>query len=158
MKLKEKILFFALLAFGFIYMFILGMLYNSITTNAFYFEPFETDMIATAYCTGEITASGEPVREGICAVAREYMGLTALVWTIDDNGKPKDFIGYFECLDTGYGRETGEGQSKIFPDKTKGTIEAGQCIDIYYDNIDKCYDFMELTRGRVYVRFLYAVG
>lgn len=47
-------------------------------------EPFP--ILTTAYCVGKITYSGAPVREGICAVKKEWIGKTALIYT-NNNGE-----------------------------------------------------------------------
>lgn len=46
--------------------------------------------------TGNKTATGIWPYEGICASNREHLGMVAVVWTQD-----MEFIGYFECKDTG---------------------------------------------------------
>jgi len=103
----------------------------------------------TAYCQGEITASGTKVRYGICAVKEEWMGLTAIVYSNED-GKPMELLGIFECLDTGFGRDKdGDGV---------GTIEEGKCIDIYFPTLEECYEWMELTDGKCFIQLVDAKG
>ena len=46
--------------------------------------------------TGNKTADGCIPYEGICASNREHLGQVAIVWTQD-----MEFVGYFECRDTG---------------------------------------------------------
>lgn len=46
--------------------------------------------------TGNKTADGTIPYEGICASNREHLGQVAVVWT-----KDMEFVGYFECRDTG---------------------------------------------------------
>ncbi len=111
-------------------------------------EPFK--ICTTAYCYGEITASGAPVREGICAVKKEWMGNTALVWKCGSDGSMGDFLGFWECLDTGFGGDSdGNGI---------GSIQEGKVIDMYFPTLEGCGEWMELTGGRVYVQLIYAEG
>lgn len=110
-------------------------------------EPFA--MHTTAYCQGNITASGAKVRKGICAVKKEWMGLTAVVYEYKD-GEIGDLIGYYECLDTGFGGDVdGDGI---------GSIESGKCIDIYFPTYEECVDWMKKTGGKVYVQLIDAEG
>ena len=46
--------------------------------------------------TGNKTADGTWPYEGICASNKEHLGQVAVVWT-----KDMEFVGYFECRDTG---------------------------------------------------------
>lgn len=88
------------------------------------YEPYpgaiRLDIEATAYCYGEITASGKRVRKGMAAMAKEYMGKTAIVYTPDF-----ELIGIYEVEDTG-------GDYRI---------KNGQCIDIYIPDYDSCIEF-----------------
>lgn len=110
-------------------------------------EPFE--MHTTAYCQGNITASGAKVRKGICAVKREWIGKLAIVYECK-GGEIGDVIGYYECLDTGFGGDAdGDGI---------GSIEAGRCIDVYFPTLEECKDWMKQTGGKVYVQLVDAEG
>lgn len=107
-------------------------------------------MYTTAYHHGEITASGVPVRRGICAVKREWMGLTAVVYACNPDGRIGDLLGYWECLDTGFGGDAdGDGV---------GSIEAGKVIDMYFPTLEECQEWMEQTGGKVYVQLVDAEG
>lgn len=92
-------------------------------------EPVWLPMEATAYCSGEITADGSRVREGICAAKKEWIGLTAAVYLDelrkDGTNGPGEFLGYYEIRDTG-GNEL---------------IKNGQAIDIYNPSLDWCINF-----------------
>lgn len=92
-------------------------------------EPEWRPMEATAYCSGEITADGSRVREGICAAKKEWIGLTAAVYLDelreDGTHGPGTFLGYYEIRDTG-GNEL---------------IKNGQCIDIYNPSLEWCINF-----------------
>ena len=112
-----------------------------------YGAPFP--MYTTAYYYGDTTASGHPAREGICAVKREWMGLTAIVYA-NDNGEVGDLLGIYECLDTGFGGDAdGDGI---------GSIEEGKVIDVYRPDYESCMEWMELTGGKVWVQLINAVG
>lgn len=112
-------------------------------------EPEIIPMSTTAYYEGEITATGTKPRKGICAVNKERLGLTAIVYA-DDNGKLGKILGYYECLDTGFGSDKdGDGI---------GSIEEGKCIDIYFPTLEECEEWMQLTDGKCHVQFIYAEG
>lgn len=102
-------------------------------------------MATTAYCCGTTTASGTPVREGVAAVDRKHMGLTAYLYE-DQNGHPGELIGIYECEDTGKGGDKdGDGI---------GSIEAGHCIDIYKPDLESCKDHMRRTSGKCWVVYI----
>lgn len=84
----------------------------------------ELHIEATAYCYGTTTASGKKVREGYAAMAKGYMGKTAIVYE-DMDGVPGDLIGIYEIEDTG-------GDYRI---------QEGRCIDIYISDYDECVQF-----------------
>lgn len=108
-------------------------------------EPELIPMHTTAYCSGTITASGTKVRKGICAVNKERMYQLAIVYENVD-GKPGQILGYYECLDTGFGADSdGNGI---------GSIQEGKVIDIYQPTLEECYDWMRLTNGKVLVQFI----
>lgn len=81
-------------------------------------------ILTTGYCYGTITVTGTKPREGICAVRKEWIGKTALVWQCSEYGTQGDFLGYWECLDTGFGADSdGDGI---------GSIQEGKVIDMYF--------------------------
>lgn len=107
-------------------------------------------MLTTAYCHGDVTSTGVATREGICAVRSEWVGKTALVWKCDKDGTQGEFLGFWECLDTGFGADSdGDGI---------GSIEEGRVIDMYFPTLDKAKEWMELTNGKVYVQLVDAEG
>lgn len=130
-------------------LFVIGiLLFAALSAKADEGEPFK--MYTTAYHHGEITASGVPVRRGICAVKREWMGLTAIVYEYKPDGSMGDMIGIWECLDTGFGGDAdGDGV---------GSIEAGKVIDMYFPTLEECQEWMEQTGGKVYVQLVDAEG
>ncbi|WMC91223.1 hypothetical protein [Kineothrix sp. MB12-C1] len=91
-----------------------------------YGTPFQIE--STAYCYGEITASGQAVREGIAAGRKEWIGLTAIVYT-DDSGEVGELIGIYEILDTG-------GDERI---------QDGRCIDIYIPDYKEAISYGRKT-------------
>lgn len=107
-------------------------------------------MLTTAYCQGDVTATGVRTREGICAVRREWISKTALVWECNEDGTQGEFLGFWECLDTGFGADSdGDGI---------GSIEEGKVIDMYFPTMDKAKEWMKLTNGKVYVQLMDAEG
>lgn len=80
-------------------------------------------MKATAYCLKGKTATGCHTRKGICAASSEHFGQLAMVYE-DDGGYPGDFIGYFECKDTG-------GKS----------VSSGYVIDLWLPTYNECIQF-----------------
>ena len=106
-------------------------------------------MHTTAYCQGTTTATGVPVREGICAVKREWIGKIAVVYA-NDNGKPGELLGIYECLDTGFGADSdGDGI---------GSIQEGKVIDVYFSTLERCREWMKLTNGKCFVQLIDAEG
>lgn len=107
-------------------------------------------ILTTGYCHGEITATGHKAREGICAVRKEWLGKTALVWACMEDGTQGEFLGYWECLDTGFGADSdGDGI---------GSIQEGKVVDMYFPTEEKVQEWMELTGGRVYIQLVNAEG
>lgn len=107
-------------------------------------------MLTTAYDHGGVTAAGRPTRRGICAVRKEWIGKTALVWRRTDSDTMGEFLGFWECLDTGFGADSdGDGI---------GSIQEGRVIDMYFPTQEEVQEWMEVTGGRVYVQLIDAEG
>lgn len=104
-----------------------------------YPDAIEKHIEATAYCYGTTTCTGKPVREGIAAMSKRYLGMTAHVYTEDENGQALDYIGTYEIEDTG-------GDERI---------KNGNCIDIYIPDHDACIEF---GRQKVVVFLIEAKG
>lgn len=128
-----------------IYAFLLATLLVSETLTASETESSisidKTEKIkTTAYCMGTTTASGHPVRYGICA-GQSWMcdqgNWIACVWT-----REGEFLGYFEVLDKG------------------GTdaIKNGYVIDVYFPTYDECVEWMKKTNGKCLVQYVQAEG
>lgn len=113
---------------------------------------------ATCYCDSGQTASGRPVREGIIASKPEYMGYVACINAVNEDGSVGEFIGFYEVLDTGYGKDTGEGESKILKGRTLGTIETGETIDIYMPTMHQVEEWIDTYGDYVYVKFVKGEG
>lgn len=107
-------------------------------------------ILTTGYCHGDITATGTAPREGICAVRSEWIGKLALVWKCNEDGTQGEFIGFWECLDTGFGADSdGDGI---------GSIQEGRVVDMYFPTMEQVTGWMELTGGRIYIQLLDAEG
>lgn len=110
-------------------------------------EPVLQKAHATAYCqTGE-TASGDYTRNGVCAGSRAYLGSVIIVYKRLPDGRIGDYIGMFECLDTG---------------GTSG-LQNGTVVDVWRPNLAACQDFMDIVyedgcQGKVYIQILDAKG
>ena len=110
-----------------------------------------TQIRCTCYLDTGYTASGQWTREGIMAGKREWIGCVAEVNEINEDGSIGEFIGYYEILDTGYGSETGRGQSKIKKGKSLGTIEAGESVDIWMPTMKDAKSWIREHGDYVYI-------
>lgn len=91
---------------------------------------------------GKTTASGEPVREGIIAGKRSWMGKTAILYDLNMN-----IIGIFEFKDTGAGIDTdGDGKGD--------SIINGKSVDVYRDTLSRCYDWVGIYGDYVYMQIV----
>lgn len=107
-------------------------------------------MLTTAYHHGTATVTGARPRRGICAVRREWVGKTALVWKCTDSETMGEFLGIWECLDTGFGADSdGDGM---------GSIQEGRVIDMYFPTPEEVEEWMAVTGGKVYVQMVDAEG
>ncbi len=117
----------------------------------------------TGYCYGEICSHGDKPREGIVAAAPEWYGMTCIMYEAvpcDDGYAVGKSLGVYEILDTGYGASTGDGiHSKIRKDKTsRGTIEAGLCIDRYCSTLENVQAWAKATGGKIFFQLIEAEG
>ena len=120
-------------------------------------------MSTTAYYHGRITYSGQEVREGIAAGKEEWIGEAAVIYEAIPRGdgyEAGDLLGVYEIQDIGYGRSSGDGiPSSVRSDKdSRGTIERGECLDIYRESYERCVEWMKQTGGMVYVQIIPADG
>ena len=106
-------------------------------------EPTLIPMHATAYCLPGKTASGEPVREGICATGhKDWIGKTVVLYQRLPNDEVGEIIAILEVKDTG----------------CKESV-----IDVWKPNLDECQDFMDLiytnnAHGKVWIQVIDAKG
>lgn len=95
-------------------------------------------MNTTAYDVGHHTANGSAVHEGGCACSIDHIGDVAIIYTLEG-----EFLGYFECNDTG-----AEG----------GGVRKGTVVDIYRTDYDRCVEWMEITQGKCWVKWIEGDG
>ena len=123
-------------------------------------DPFQepVKLRCTCYIDQGITASGKMTRPGIMAARREWIGCVAEVNEVNEDGSVGEFIGYYEILDTGYGIETGVGESQILKGRTKGTIETGDTVDIWMPTLDAAQEWVKTHGDYVYVKLFKGEG
>lgn len=95
------------------------------------------DVEVTAYCLNGLTAMETQTRPGICAAKREWLGKTAILYTVTD-GIP-ELYGIYEIQDTG----------------DDYRIKAGKVIDIWLPTYDECKQF---GRQKMKVQIIDAEG
>lgn len=112
------------------------------------YEPFIVE--CSAYCyNGHCTASGKPTIEGVTiAGKKEWLGRTALLYEVNDDGGVGEFIGYREFTDTGYGTD-----STLYPGY--GTIQTGECVDLYFNDRQTA---LEWGRRKIYIQVINGCG
>ncbi len=103
-------------------------------------EPFRAE--CTAYCDSGITASGKPTVEGLTlGGAPEWISCMAVLYEVDDDGTIGDFIGIYEVMDTGWGRD--------------GDALRGETVDMFMEDYDAC---IQWGRRDVYVQIIDGKG
>lgn len=80
-----------------------------------------------------------------------WLNRSVNIYKCNSDGTVGDFIGTYTFDDTGYGAESGIGESKILEGRTVGTIENGTCIDFFFDTETECVDY---GRRNVYIQFI----
>ncbi|MFR4352476.1 MAG: hypothetical protein ACLT3H_12545 [Roseburia sp.] len=99
-------------------------------------EPFRAE--CTAYCDSGITASGKPTVEGLTlGGAPEWIGCMAVLYEVDADGSIGGFIGIYEVMDTGWGRD--------------GDAVRGETVDVFIPDYDAC---IQWGRRDVYVQII----
>lgn len=92
----------------------------------------------TAYCDEGITASGKPTIEGLTiGGAREWIGCAAVLYEAEPDGSIGAFIGIYEFMDTGWGRD--------------GDAVRGETVDVFIPDYDAC---IQWGRRDVYVQII----
>lgn len=100
------------------------------------YKQFEIE--STAFCDRELCDGTRPLENFTLAGKRKWLGMTAMLWTMGDDGEPDEFLGYYEFHDVGYGKPTGHGSSRLLKGMSLGTIETGECIDIWMPTEEDC--------------------
>ena len=80
-----------------------------------------------------------------------WLNRSVNIYKCNSDGTVGDFICTYTFDDTGYGAESGIGESKILEGRTVGTIENGTCIDFFFDTEAECVDY---GRRNVYIQFI----
>lgn len=110
-------------------------------------EPTFIKGYATAYCQTGQTSSGAYTRDGICAGAKSYSGCMIVLYQRLPDGSLGDYIGMYECLDTG---------------GTDG-LNNGTVIDVWKSNNEQCQEFMNQVyedncKGHIYIQVIEGKG
>ena len=100
-------------------------------------EPFLIE--STAYCYGEVTKDGTKVREGIIAAKEEWLGLTAVIYEVAEDGGIGELRGIYEIKDTG----------------SDYRLQNGTCIDFYIPDEQAAKEY---GRQNVYIQLIRADG
>lgn len=95
-------------------------------------------MHTTAYILQGTTADGGHTRPYICASSIDHIGDVAIVYTL--NG---EYLGMYECTDTG---------------KEGGGVRAGRTLDVWRKNMTQATNYMRITGGQVYVKWIKGEG
>lgn len=98
---------------------------------------------ATAYCLPGITASGQQVRHGICAMHdKELIGKTVIIYKRLPDGSIGETIGIYEVLDTGCKKNV---------------------VDVWCEDLEECQEFMNKVyedgcKGKIWIQIIEAEG
>jgi 3D (Asp-Asp-Asp) domain-containing protein len=88
---------------------------------------------------------------GTLAGKIEWLGKQVKLYRVSSDGSVGEYIGLFTFHDLGYGQSTGTGSSYVLPGLYLGTIETGECIDIFMSQESDCWKY---GRKKVYMQFL----
>jgi hypothetical protein len=113
-----------------------------------FIEPKLVEMTYYSY-TGSTCANGKHPSYGVVAYSPEYIGYTAIIYSVSENGSIGERIGYFEIYDTGYGRKESNG---------KGTIQNGNCIDVFHETDKAGKRFISKYGNKCYIQIVKGVG
>ena len=98
------------------------------------------------------SASGRELKENHSVAGKvAWLGKTIKVYESNEDGSVGVLRGTYRFDDTGYGEESGCGNSKILKGKSVGTIENGTCIDFYHNTESECVRY---GRQAVYIQIL----
>ena len=123
-----------------------------------YIEPMQGDPFeepckirCSCYCEHGVTGTGKKTRFGIVAGKKEWIGYTAELNAVNEDGSIGEFIGYFEFQDTGAGMDSdGDGKGD--------TIINGQSIDVWINSLDEAYAWRDRYGDYVYIKIIKAKG
>jgi len=153
----EEPIWFLILKLAFVFILLIVILWNTHTeANADeasqnpYGEPFQ--IRATCYTwTGNKCANGRYPVQGLTVAGKdEWLGKTAIIYSVTEDGTIGELIGIYEFMDTGYGMDVS--------DSDKGTIELGKSIDVYQDTLSECWDWISEYGDYVYIQIVDAKG
>ena len=113
-----------------------------------FIEPKLVEMTYYSY-TGSTCANGKHPRHGVVAYSPQYIGYTAIIYSVSENGTIGEKIGYFEIYDTGYGRKESNG---------KGTIQNGNTIDVFQESDQAGREFIKQYGNKCYIQIVKGVG
>lgn len=105
----------------------------------------------TCYCEHGSTGTGKKTRYGIVAGRKEWIGYTAELNAVNEDGSVGEFIGFFEFQDTGAGMDSdGDGIGD--------TIKNGQSIDVWINSLSEAYAWRDRYGDYVYIKIFKAKG
>lgn len=105
----------------------------------------------TCYCEHGTTGTGKKTRYGIVAGRKEWIGYTAELNAVNEDGSVGEFIGFFEFQDTGAGMDSdGDGIGD--------TIKNGQSIDVWINSLSEAYAWRDRYGDYVYIKIFRAKG
>lgn len=81
----------------------------------------------------------------------EWLNKYLLVYACNEDGTVGKLLGEYRFDDTGYGAESGVGESSILDGRSIGTIENGTCIDFFFESEADCINY---GRRDVYIMIL----
>ena len=122
-------------------------------TALYYYNPFEepSQIRCTCYVTQGTTASGIQTRPGIIAGKREWMGKTAVLYSVAEDGGIGELIGIYEFADTGAGIDTdGDGIGD--------SIKRGLSVDVWCGSIEEARAWIRKYGDYVYIQIVEAEG
>lgn len=98
------------------------------------------------------SASMRELKEGYSVAGKvEWLHKYLLVYACNEDGTMGKLLGEYRFDDTGYGAESGVGESSILKGRSIGTIENGTCVDFYFESEADCINY---GRRDVYIMVL----
>ncbi len=116
----------------------------------------------TGYHMGDTGSHGDPMKEGYVAYTPESYGCAVEIYEAiktDEGYRLGSLLGLYQIKDTGYGKSTGTGSSRVRSDRRyAGSIESGLSVDRYAPTLQECKKWMQLTNGMVFIQIIPAKG